>query len=205
MAIERNIASILQARMEAQHKTKSEFAAELGVPRSTLQGYLKWNRSLRSDSIEDLAAKLNISPTQLIGGTPEVECSTDDLFDVVLQVVQTFHPHVQQLAQESLSVLQSAWRISVALASAESDFQTASMSTVFTYSAHESWDAFQQRWVYGIIGQEQMTDGSPTTIRVAPFTTNRSAAIRLARLCTECRLSPIHLQDVVQDFLSSQE
>ena len=55
MQIEKNIAAMLQSKMKETGKTKLEFSKELGIPRSTLQGYLKGDKCLRSDSIEEIA------------------------------------------------------------------------------------------------------------------------------------------------------
>ena len=41
MQIEKNIAAMPQSKMNEEGKTKLEFSKELGIPRSTLQGYLK--------------------------------------------------------------------------------------------------------------------------------------------------------------------
>ena len=46
MQIEKNIAAMLQSKMEETGKTKLEFSKELGIPRSTLQGYLKGDTSV---------------------------------------------------------------------------------------------------------------------------------------------------------------
>ena len=51
MQIEKNIAAMLQSKMKETGKTKLEFSKELGIPRSTLQVYLKGDKCLRSDSI----------------------------------------------------------------------------------------------------------------------------------------------------------
>ena len=68
MQIEKNIAAMLQSKMKETGKTKLEFSKELGIPRSTLQGYLKGDKCLRSDSIEEIAKRLDLSPAQLISG-----------------------------------------------------------------------------------------------------------------------------------------
>ena len=68
MQIEKNIAATLQRKMNAAGKTKLEFSKELGIPRSTFQEYLKGDKCLHSDSIEELAKSLSISPAQLISG-----------------------------------------------------------------------------------------------------------------------------------------
>ena len=68
MQIEKNIAATLRRRMDEAGKTKLEFSRDLGIPRSTLQGYLRGEKGLRSDSIEELAKRLGMSPAQLISG-----------------------------------------------------------------------------------------------------------------------------------------
>lgn len=73
MQIEKNIAATLQRKMKAAGKTKLEFSKELGIPRSTFQEYLKGDKCLRSDSIEELAKSLSISPAQLISGPEYTE------------------------------------------------------------------------------------------------------------------------------------
>ena len=45
MQIEKNIAATLQRRMDEAGKTKLEFSRDLGIPRSTLQGYLRGERA----------------------------------------------------------------------------------------------------------------------------------------------------------------
>ena len=73
MQIEKNIAATLQRRMDEAGKTKLEFSRDLGIPRSTLQGYLRGEKGLRSDSIEELAKRLGMSPAQLISGPGAAE------------------------------------------------------------------------------------------------------------------------------------
>ena len=73
MQIEKNIAATLQRRMDEAGKTKLEFSRDLGIPRSTLQGYLRGEKGLRSGSIEELAKRLGMSPAQLISGPGAAE------------------------------------------------------------------------------------------------------------------------------------
>ncbi|WP_367272227.1 helix-turn-helix domain-containing protein [uncultured Dysosmobacter sp.] len=68
MQIEKNIAATLRSEMERQGKTLMEFSTELGIPRSTLQGYLKGTSHPRADSMEELAYKLGISLADLVSG-----------------------------------------------------------------------------------------------------------------------------------------
>ena len=93
MQIEKNIAATLQRKMNAAGKTKLEFSKELGIPRSTFQEYLKGDKCLRSDSIEELAKSLSISPAQLISGPEYADARGLFSADALLAELQTLHPH----------------------------------------------------------------------------------------------------------------
>ena len=103
MQIEKNIAATLRHRMEAEKKSKLEFSKELGIPRSTFQGYLKGENCLRSDSIEEIAKGLNITPAQLISGPDIISRGfiyvreNEDIIENTRDVVR------QILAQSSLA------------------------------------------------------------------------------------------------------
>ena len=112
MQIEKNIAATLQRKMNAAGKTKLEFSKELGIPRSTFQEYLKGDKCLRSDSIEELAKSLSISPAQLISGPEYADARGLFSADALLAELQTLHPRAQELAKEAVSLLQTAFRIS---------------------------------------------------------------------------------------------
>ena len=111
MQIEKNIAATLQRKMNAAGKTKLEFSKELGIPRSTFQEYLKGDKCLRSDSIEELAKSLSISPAQLISGPEYADARGLFSADALLAELQTLHPRAQELAKEAVSLLQTAFRI----------------------------------------------------------------------------------------------
>lgn len=78
MKIQKNIAATLRAAMAEKDMTLVEFADEIGIARSSLQGYLKEHSNPRADTIELLSKKLNIPPTRLISG-PE---APDGCFDL---------------------------------------------------------------------------------------------------------------------------
>ena len=71
MNIQKNIAATLKTAMREKDMTLVEFADEIGIARSSLQGYLKEHSNPRADTIELLSKKLNIPPTQLISGPEE--------------------------------------------------------------------------------------------------------------------------------------
>ena len=97
MQIEKNIAATLQRRMDEAGKTKLEFSRDLGIPRSTLQGYLRGEKGLRSDSIEELAKRLGMSPAQLISGPGAAE-AVSPAANAVSSLAQ--HSLVRALAEE---------------------------------------------------------------------------------------------------------
>ena len=97
MQIEKNIAATLRRRMDEAGKTKLEFSRDLGIPRSTLQGYLRGEKGLRSDSIEELAKRLGMSPAQLISGPGAAE-AVSPAANAVSSLAQ--HSLVRALAEE---------------------------------------------------------------------------------------------------------
>ena len=69
MQIEKNIAATLQRKMDAAGKTKLEFSKELGIPRSTFQGYLKGDKALRSAGALHVRADIaSLDPPCFPGG-----------------------------------------------------------------------------------------------------------------------------------------
>ena len=112
MQIEKNIAAMLQSKMKETGKTKLEFSKELGIPRSTLQGYLKGDKCLRSDSIEEIAKRLDLSPAQLISGPAYAEEFGLFSMDALQEELRMLHPQAQGLAREAVALLHAAFRLS---------------------------------------------------------------------------------------------
>ena len=112
MQIEKNIAAMLQSKMKETGKTKLEFSKELGIPRSTLQGYLKGDKCLRSDSIEEIAKRLDLLPAQLISGPAYAEEFALFLLDTLQEELRMLHPQAQGLAREAAALLRAAFRLS---------------------------------------------------------------------------------------------
>lgn len=112
LKIAKNIAAILQRELRASGKTKLEFSQELGIPRSTLQGYLKGEACPRADSIETLAAGLSISPAQLVSGMEGVQDAALSGLDALCRTIPSLHPRAQQLAEYAVSLWEMALRIS---------------------------------------------------------------------------------------------
>lgn len=202
MQIKKNIAATLKSMMDVNQKTKLEFSKELDIPRSTLQEYLKGETDLRADSIEELAKRLGISPVQLISGPEWLDSGGSSCLDAALLEISGLHPQAQTLANEAVSLLRSAFRISEELSELDSRRRTADHPEYrYKYVLHELWDPFRGTYSYGILGKERMAEKWVTVAIVAAFSRERSAVAQLARRCTELQLSPEHLLDVIQDFL----
>ena len=204
MQIEKNIAATLQRKMNAAGKTKLEFSKELGIPRSTFQEYLKGDKCLRSDSIEELAKSLSISPAQLISGPEYADARGLFSADALLAELQTLHPRAQELAKEAVSLLQTAFRISAEwdkLDTLSADPVSEVPESAYRYVLYEAHGPARMLYAYGILGQQYLS-GCWTTIAItAPFSNNRPGVVPLTKLCTDQQLEPIHILDVIHDFM----
>lgn len=206
MKIEKNIAATLQRKMDAAGKTKLEFSKELGIPRSTFQGYLKGDKALRSDSIEEIAKSLDISPAQLISGPEYAEEYKLFPTDSLLAETLTLHPQAQGLAKEAVSLLESAFRISSELKRLDPrDTGAAEQAPddAYRYVLYETRGAARLFYTYGILGQKRVDNDWVTVTIAAPFSSSRQSVVQLAKLCTEQQLDPIHILDVIHDFMNT--
>mgnify|MGYP000009974619 FL=1 len=204
MQIEKNIAATLRHRMEAEKKSKLEFSKELGIPRSTFQGYLKGENCLRSDSIEEIAKGLNITPAQLISG-PEDAAAESLRLETLLPQIPALHPQAQRLAKDAIALLQTAFRVSQELMciDAHASEQDAPEGA-YRYFLQETWQPAHMRCSYGLLGQQRQSGCWTTLAVISPFSDDRAAVERLARLCTTQQLDPVHLFDVIHDFLDQE-
>lgn len=208
MQIEKNIAAMLQSKMNEEGKTKLEFSKELGIPRSTLQGYLKGDKCLRSDSIEEIAKRLDISPAQLISGPAYAEEFGLFSLDTLRKELQLLHPQAQGLAREAAALLYAAFRLSAEWSRLET-FPAAAKTEepedhTYRYIPYEAHGEARMLYAYGMLVQKYLQTHWATIFFVVPFSNDRSSAARLAKLCTERQLDPIHLFDVIHDFMNTE-
>ena len=174
MQIEKNIAATLRHRMEAEKKSKLEFSKELGIPRSTFQGYLKGENCLRSDSIEEIAKGLNITPAQLISG-PEDAAAESLRLETLLPQIPALHPQAQRLAKDAIALLQTAFRVSQELTciDAHASEQDAPEGT-YRYFLQETWQPARMRCSYGLLGQQRQSGCWTTLAVISPFSDDLS-------------------------------
>ena len=113
MNIQKNIAATLKSAMQEKNMTLVEFAEEIGIAKSTLQGYLKENANPRADTIELLSERLNISPTRLIADSEEIERCIE------LPQTAEIHPLLTPLLELCRGISEEVSRLSAALTELE--------------------------------------------------------------------------------------
>ncbi len=115
MEIEKNIAVILQRALRESGKTKLEFSQELGIPRSSLQGYLDGTTCPRASAIETIAAHLSITPAQLVSGLDGVQDAALPGLEALRRMIPALHPQAQGIAEEAVALWETALRLSAEL------------------------------------------------------------------------------------------
>lgn len=205
MQIKKNVAAKLKAAMEERGETLAKFAAELDIPKSTLQGYLKETSCPRADSLEELAGKLGISLAELVSEAEYAGYDSASCLDQALLETQALHPSVKPTAEKAISILRSAFHMSDDLYDVEMLERSAvDQSDRYKYFLHEMRDPFRLMTTYGILAKERLPEGWITVAVVAAFSHDKAAVARLADRCSELQLSPEHLLDVVHDFLAKE-
>lgn len=97
MEIKKRISVVLKSEMEKRGLNFMEFSAELDIPRTTLQGYLKGTSSPRADSLEELADKLGISLAELVSGKEQPKNKGAACLEPVFAKFRRFTPAPSQL------------------------------------------------------------------------------------------------------------
>lgn len=201
MKIKENITATLEREMDKRGLNCGGLSAAIDFPRTTLQGYLKGTSHPRADSIEELANKLGLSAAELVSGEdyPGLMRSSD--FGQSLSAIPTLHPLVRPLARQTVSLLNAIFQMSEKLYGIESpDAATPRQDSAYKYCLHELWNPFRHTLSYGIRVQENWS----TVALAAPLSSDRDTVLDLVDHCNQLQLSPEHLFDVAQDFLTQQ-
>lgn len=74
----------------------------------------------------------------------------------------------------------------------------------YRYFLQETWQPARMRCSYGLLGQQRQSGCWTTLAVISPFSDDRAAVERLAKLCTAQQLDPVHLFDVIHDFLDQE-
>lgn len=205
LEIKKNISATLKREMDKRGLNFMEFSTELGIPRTTLQGYLKGTSSPRADTLEELAEKLGISPAELVAGNEYPNSMGISCLDSVLLELPSLHPLVLPAAENAVSILQYVFRLSSNLnALDERTVPEEPPDAVYRYFLHDLKSPLHPSPNYGILMKERFAESWATIAVVAPFSHDRAAVMQIIRQCTKLQLSPEHLLDVVQDFLTQR-
>lgn len=68
MLISENLARLLQRMKEERQLSFTDFAIELGIPKSSLESYINGTGNPRADTLEMLAAELNVPLAEIVSG-----------------------------------------------------------------------------------------------------------------------------------------
>ncbi len=122
--------------------------------------------------------------------------------DTLSSEIPFLHPLTQPVAMEQFHALQKTFCLSDYLN--ERDLQDPvyeNKALLYRYFLHE----MPGRPRYGILAKERQDDLWVTRAVITPFSNDRAAVCELAKKCTVLQLSPIHLLDVIGDFISQAE
>lgn len=156
----------------------------------------------RADSLEYLAEKLGISLSELVSGDGSPHSDGLPCIEPVLMEIPALHPRAIPIARDAASLLQDAFRLSDDLYGLkENEPEDESSDEVYRYFLHEMMVPSYRSPAYGILAKQRFGQGWVTITLVSAFSHDKRAVEQLAARCTELQLSPIHLLDVIQDFL----
>lgn len=98
MEVKNNIAAKLNDVMKQRDLSIAEFSKELGIARSSLQGYIRGNVEMRLDTAELVSGKIGCT-IQLVDGTQEPPTQSLELF------VSSLHPSLLPLVEHSKQMM----------------------------------------------------------------------------------------------------
>ena len=90
MDIQKIIAAAIRAAMEERQLSLTEFSKELGIGKSSLQAYLNGQQNMRSDTIELIAEKLEITPAELVSYPAEQQPPSENLHPLLEPIEKEF-------------------------------------------------------------------------------------------------------------------
>ena len=72
---------------------------------------------------------------------------------------------------------------------------------MYRYILYEETGLARRPYAYGLLRQKRQGDGWSTVAIAAPFSNDKTGVQQPAERCAECQLDPIHLFDVLHDFM----
>ena len=107
----------------------------------------------------------------------------------------------QELAEE---IVEAALRRSGEWAGLDAAETGNALDGAYRYALYEAHGAARVPYAYGILGQQRLDGEWKTVAMIAPFSNDSAATAHLARLCTGQQLEPIHILDVIHDFMNTE-
>ncbi len=75
---------------------------------------------------------------------------------------------------------------------------------MYRYILYEEQGLARKPYAYGLLRQQRQGNRWTTVAIAAPFSNDKTGVQQLAERCTECQLDPIHLFDVLHDFMDAE-
>ena len=75
---------------------------------------------------------------------------------------------------------------------------------MYRYILYEEKGLARKPYAYGLLRQQRQGDRWSTVAIAAPFSNGKTGVQQLAERCIECQLDPIHLFDVLHDFMDAE-
>ena len=139
-----------------------------------------------------------LSPAQLISGPGAAE-AVSPAANAASSLAQ--HSLVRALAEE---IVEAALRRSGEWAGLDAAETGNAPDGAYRYALYEAHGAARVPYAYGILGQQRLDGEWKTVAMIAPFSNDSAATAHLARLCTGQQLEPIHILDVIHDFMNTE-
>lgn len=186
MEIQKNISATMRRKLK-DYKNQEEFAQELGIGHTTFQNILAGRGNPNADTIELLAKGMKLSPAQLVSG--EI-IPVDRAFNLISGMVDILHPSLQEAGVILLDLMRRIFQLSE---------DRCAKGPCWKYVVTEP-----RPFRYALKAVERTKRGwilSPTESR--SFTDDYHVAKAAAELFTRNSLSPIHLEDAIEDYMNS--
>ena len=192
---------------EGNRKNKTGIFKGAWDPALDPAGVSEGDKCLRSDSIEEIAKRLDLLPAQLISGPAYAEEFGLFSMDALQEELRMLHPQAQGLAREAAALLRAIPALGgmeppgCAPHCSQDRGSRRSYLPAYSYEAHGERGCsmpteFLCRNICRCIGRRSSLS--------CPYPVNRPGVTRLAKLCTEHQLDPIHLFDVIHDFMNTE-
>ncbi len=186
MKIQENISVIMNKKL-GEYRNQADFARDLGVGRTIFRSCLAGKGNPSADTIERLAKGLHLSPAQLVAGEL---APSDRAINLISDMVDTLHPTLQAEAVNHLEALRQLFQLSEELNAKEARWK------YVVAEPHPS--------CYTLRAMERTGGGwAQSSTESAVFTDDHSVAEAAAELFTRNALSPIHLEEAIEDYVST--